>query len=143
VHIFRLNGLLTAAGDRMAAPAGQTSARWRVLAAVEDMPMTVPQIARAWWLSRQSVQRIADVLVEDGLARYQDNPGHLRSKLVSITPRGRSALRRIREAQRVWADELGAEIGERDLRTTNAILARAVEALASRQPEREFGPAGR
>ena len=74
VHVFRLDGLLTAAGDQMAQPAGQTSARWRVLAAIEDQPLTVPQVARAWWLSRQSVQRVADVLVQEGLAAYRNNP---------------------------------------------------------------------
>ena len=57
VHVFRLDGLLRSAGDRLAAPAGQTTARWRVLAAVDAGPLTVADIARAWWLSRQSVQR--------------------------------------------------------------------------------------
>ena len=134
VNVFRLNGLLTAAGDAMAAPAGQTSARWRVLAAIEDAPRTVPQVARAWWLSRQSVQRVADVLVEDGLAVYEDNPGHRRSKLLRITSRGESALRTIREAQRVWADDLGRELGETELRAASAALARMVDALARRGP---------
>lgn len=116
----------------MAEPAGQTSARWRVLAAIEDARLTVPQVARAWWLSRQSVQRVADNLVEEGLAVYDDNPGHRRSKLLRITARGRSALRRIREAQRTWANELGAQIGETDLRTANAILARVIGTMADR-----------
>ena len=35
VQVFRLDGLLTAAGDALAQPAGQTAARWRVLAAVD------------------------------------------------------------------------------------------------------------
>lgn len=118
----------------MAKPAGQTSARWRVLAAIEDAPLTVPQVARAWWLSRQSVQRVADVLVEDGLVTYEDNPGHRRSKLLWITRRGLTALQTIRSAQRAWADELGAEIGKTDLRTANAILARVVQVMASRGP---------
>jgi DNA-binding MarR family transcriptional regulator len=130
VHVFRLNGLLTEAGDAMAGPARQTSARWRVLAAIEDRPLTVPQVARAWWLSRQSVQRVTDVLVEEGFAAYEDNPDHRRSKLVRITRRGTSALRRIQVAQRAWADGLGAEIGERDLQVANAILGRIVRAMA-------------
>jgi len=133
-HVFRLNGLLTSAGDAMAAPAGQTGARWRVLAAIDRAPLTVPQIARAWWLSRQSVQRVADVLVEEGFAVYEENPGHRRSKLLRITPKGSSSLRSIRRAQRTWADDLGGEIGESDLRTANAILARVVEGLSRREP---------
>jgi DNA-binding MarR family transcriptional regulator len=131
VDVFRLNGLLIALGDAMGEPSGQTSARWRVLAAIDETPLSVAQIARAWWLTRQSVQRVADVLVEDGLATYEDNPNHRRAKLVQITPRGLSVLHEIRLRQRTWAESLGAEIGEADLRTANATLTRVLEALTS------------
>ncbi len=40
-------------------------------------------------LTRQSVQRIADLLVERGLAAYADNPAHRRAKLVTPTSAGR------------------------------------------------------
>ena len=96
MDVFRLNGLLIAVGDAMAEPSGQTSARWRVLAAIDEAPLSVAQIARAWWLTRQSVQRVADVLVKDGLAAYEANPSHRRAKLLRITPGGLSALREIR-----------------------------------------------
>lgn len=132
VHVIRLDGLLTAAGDALAQPAGQTSARWRLLAAVEGGPATVAQIARAWGLARQSVQRVADVLVREGFAEYRENPGHRRAQLVRLTPRGRSVLRRIQTAQRAWADELGAEIGEADLRRANAILGRVLTTVMNR-----------
>jgi DNA-binding MarR family transcriptional regulator len=129
VLVFRLNGMLTAAGDALAQPAGQTSARWRVLAAVERTPMTVAQIARAWSLARQSVQRVADLLEQDGLVTYQANPAHRRASLVRLTPQGRSALRRIQVAQREWADRVGREIGVEDLATANRILARVLDTL--------------
>jgi DNA-binding MarR family transcriptional regulator len=129
VLVFRLNGMLTAAGDALAQPAGQTSARWRVLAAVEQTPMTVAQIARAWSLARQSVQRVADLLEQDGLVSYEANPAHRRASLVRLTPQGRSALRRIQAAQREWADEVGREIGVEDLATANRILARVLDTL--------------
>jgi DNA-binding MarR family transcriptional regulator len=129
VHLFRLDGLLTAEGDELAAPAGQTTARWRILAAVEDRPLTVAQIARFWGFARQSVQRVADLLERDGLVAYDQNPAHRRAQLVRLTPRGRSALRRIQAAQREWANALGDLLGEKDLRTANRILARLLEAL--------------
>jgi DNA-binding MarR family transcriptional regulator len=129
VQVFRLDGVLAAAGDALAHPAGQTTARWRVLAAVEDRPLTVAQIARAWSLARQSVQRVADLLEQDGLISYEDNPGHRRAKLVRLTPRGRSALGRIQSAQREWANSVGERIGAPDLRAANAILARILETL--------------
>ena len=129
VQIFRLNGLLLSAGDLLGDPVGQTSARWRALAAVEEKPMTVAQIARTWGLARQSVQRVADVLVKEGLAVYEENPNHRRAQLLVLTPKGRSVLRTIQSAQRVWADRLGTEIGEGDLRHASAILDRVLQSV--------------
>lgn len=142
VLVFRLNGLLAAAGDALAEPAGQTTARWRVLAAIEDAPLTVSQIARLWGLARQSVQRVADVLAEDGLAAYEENPGHRRAQLLRLTPRGRSALRTIQAAQRVWADTLGAQIGEADLRKAIGALGRVLRSLAPRYPRNDLDAGG-
>jgi DNA-binding MarR family transcriptional regulator len=132
VQVFQLDGLLSAAGDSLAKPAGQTSARWRVLAAVQDAPATVSQIARAWGLARQSVQRVADAVVLEGWAVYEENPGHRRAQLLRLTPRGRRALRRIQAAQRSWADALGAEIGEADILEASSVLARVLQALRAR-----------
>lgn len=129
-QIFRLNGLLLAAGDALAEPAGQTGARWRVMAAIEDKPLTVAQIARVWGHARQSVQRVGDLLVEDGLAVYTENPRHRRAQLLALTPEGRTALAAIQATQRVWADRLGGEIGEADLRQASAILARVLRVVA-------------
>src|SRR5262245_7438727 len=104
IEVLRLAGLLTVAGDRLAAPAGQTSARWQVLAAADHAPMTVAQIARALGLARQSVQQVADLLEAEGLCAYEDNPGHARAKLLRLARPGQAALARIQTAQRAWAD---------------------------------------
>ena len=135
VQVLRLSGILLDAGDRLARPTGQTSARWRVLAAIEEDPATVATIARALGQARQSVQRIADLLADGGLAVYRDNPDDRRAMLLALTPRGRSTLRTIQAAQRGWADALGAEIGERELRTASATLARVTDALVRRRGE--------
>ncbi len=129
VQVFRLAGRLASAGDAMARPLGQTSARWQVLAAVEEAPAAVATIARALDLARQSVQRVADLLVDDGLAAYQDNPEHQRAKLLRLTPRGRAVLASIQDVQRAWADELGAAVGEADLRRAGGVLERVLGLL--------------
>jgi DNA-binding MarR family transcriptional regulator len=72
---------------------------------------------------------VADLLERDGLVTYEENPAHRRAQLVRLTPRGRSALRRIRAAQHEWANALGDRIGTRDLRRANGILARIIEAF--------------
>jgi DNA-binding MarR family transcriptional regulator len=129
VQIFQLNGMLTGAGDELARPAGLTTARWRVLAAIEDEPKTVAGIARGWGLARQSVQRVADSLVDEGLARFVDNPDHQRAKLLSVSPRGKAALRRVQNAQRSWANEMGERLGGNSLRSAREVLTRLMRAL--------------
>ena len=137
IQIFQLNGLLTAIGDSMAKPAGQSTARWQVLAAIERGPATVAQIARALRLTRQSVQRVADILAREGLAAYEDNPGHRRAKLLRLTPSGQRALEIIQKAQRGWADEVGATVGENDLREASAVLDRLMRTLTATSPEQD------
>jgi DNA-binding MarR family transcriptional regulator len=129
IQVFQLNGLFLSAGDAMAKPAGQTAARWQLLAAVEGSPATVAQIARALRLARQSVQRVADLLVADGLAAYEDNPSHRRAKLLRLAPSGRAALDVIQAAQRVWANELGAQIGTDDIERASVVLERILRTL--------------
>jgi DNA-binding MarR family transcriptional regulator len=132
-QVVQLIRLFSAAGEELARPAGQTLARWLVLEAVQREPATVAGIARTMQLTRQSVQRVADLLVREGFAVYQDNPAHRRAKLVTPTPAGMAALRAIQVAQARWADGLGAELGERELRAATRILDRVLEAM--RKPE--------
>ena len=127
--VFRLNGLLLEAGDRMAAPVGQTSARWQVMGVVDHGPITVAAVARAMGLRRQSVQRTADLLVADGAASYVENPADKRAKLIELTAPGRRALRTIERAQRRWAADLGGGVGAADLDRAEATLAKVVEQL--------------
>ena|SRR5215467_2731969 len=133
VCIFQLEGLLAAAGDAIASPLGQSTARWRVLAAIEQEPRTVAQIARDWKLARQSVQRLADALEADGLVKYLDNPAHRQAKLVDLSPEGRRILRRIQSKQAAWANEAGAAIGTRDLQAATDVLGR-IAATLEREP---------
>lgn len=133
-QVLRLNGSFTAAGEALAKPAGQSLARWIVLAQCRDSPATVSDIARRLRLARQSVQRIADLLVADGLCSYQDNPHHQRAKLLELTAAGQSALLEIDGAQREWCDRLGAAIGEDTLRQTAASLQLVIDVVEQADP---------
>jgi DNA-binding MarR family transcriptional regulator len=128
-QVVQLIRRFSVAGEALAKPAGQTLARWLLLESIDTAPATVAQIARAMHVARQSVQRLADVLVRDGYAVYQDNPAHRRAKLLAITPRGRSALRTIQAAQAAWSDRLGGELGEAELRRVSAVLDRVLQTL--------------
>jgi DNA-binding MarR family transcriptional regulator len=94
----------------------------------------VAEVARRLGQARQGVQRVADLLVSDGLAAYEDNPRHRRARLLRITSKGLRTLRRIQEAQREWADRLGAELGEKELELASAILDRVLEVVNREMP---------
>jgi DNA-binding MarR family transcriptional regulator len=130
--IFRLNGQFLGLADELAGPAGLTAARWQVLGAVLDTPLPVAGIARAMGITRQSVQRIADLLVDQGLAEYVPNPSHRRAKLVRPTGEGYEAVRRIdpghAEAAKRLADELGPDEWARTLEALTRLSA-ALDAL--------------
>jgi DNA-binding MarR family transcriptional regulator len=130
ILVFRLGGALGAAGDALAKPAGQTSARWQVLAGAESGSMTVADIARMLGLQRQSIQRVADLLEAEGLVRAVENPRHRRASLLTLTESGAAALRSIQEAQRVWADALGAKIGQAKLERASDTLEATLRALS-------------
>jgi DNA-binding MarR family transcriptional regulator len=133
IRIIQLHGQLIAAGDSLARPVGQSSARWQVLAGAEDGNRTVSDIARALGLARQSIQRLADLLESEGLIAYVDNPRHRRAKLIVLTVSGRRALDAIQAAQGKWANAMGAELGERRLREAADVLERVQMALATAQ----------
>jgi DNA-binding MarR family transcriptional regulator len=143
VRVFRLNGLLAAAGDTLARPAGQTSARWQVLAMLEEGSRTVSETARTLGLARQSVQRVADLLESAGLVAFEDNPRHRRARLMRLTARGRTTLGAIQAEQRPWADGLGRVVGEGRLRRLNEDLDRVLESVAGRAEPARRGPRGR
>ncbi|KQR98766.1 MarR family transcriptional regulator [Williamsia sp. Leaf354] len=132
---FRLNGQFLALADDLAAPAGLTATRWQVLGAVVSEPLPVSQIARDMGITRQSVQRTADLLAHDGLVEYLPNPAHRRAKLVTPTVEGREAMARIspghaRAAARL-TDEVGAQRWETIVEGLRALSA-ALDAIEDR-----------
>ncbi|MEU8786302.1 MarR family transcriptional regulator [Streptomyces sp. NPDC048637] len=109
--VFRLNGQFLSVADGLAGPAGLTAAWWQVLGAVLPEPLPVAGIARAMGITRQSVQRIADLLVARGLAAYRPNPAHRRAKLLAPTEEGRAAVARITPGHGEFAARLREQLG--------------------------------
>ncbi|WP_141331856.1 MarR family winged helix-turn-helix transcriptional regulator [Myxococcus sp. AB025B] len=129
LEIFLNNGLLLAAGDRLAAPSGLTSARWQVLGVVDHEPAPVANVARSIGLTRQSVQQTADALEAEGFIEYEENPHHRRAKLMRLTPKGRERLREVEARQLAWANKLGGKLTAASLKTVVGTLREVREAL--------------
>jgi DNA-binding MarR family transcriptional regulator len=99
--VYETAGVLRRLGERSAATEGQTQARWQVLSAISEGDWTVPMAADRLGTSRQAVQRIANELVDDGLASFAENPRHRRSPFLRISGDGRQVLDAITTRARV------------------------------------------
>ena len=126
LEIFKVSGQLAAEGDRLTKKLGLSSARWKVLGALEisSKPLTVAQVAREMGLTRQSVQRLADAMVKDGLLVYQVNPHHKKANYAVLTEKGKEVYSIITEIQIPWANKYSKDISVEDLNTTLSVLRR-------------------
>ncbi|MFF9041615.1 MarR family winged helix-turn-helix transcriptional regulator [Streptomyces sp. NPDC014892] len=122
--VFRLNGQFLSVADELTRPAGLTAAWWQVLGAVLPEPLPVAGVARTMGITRQSVQRVADLLVDRGLAVYVPNPAHRRAKLLTPTPAGRAAIERIDPGHADLAARLAQALGEEEFAATVRALER-------------------
>ena len=120
--IFEINGLLMRAGDGITQAIGQSSARWQVLGRVFE-PQTVAKMARDMGHARQGVQRVADVLVKEGLIVYKDHPTDRRTKLLELTPQGMEVLTAIYVRQVEWSQRIMTKLNPEQV----AMVADALE----------------
>jgi DNA-binding MarR family transcriptional regulator len=141
IAAFRLNGRLMDVAQELAAAGGLTAARWQVLGGVLDQPRTVAEIGRRMGMTRQGVQRVADLLAEHGLAEYRPNPNHRRAKLLACTEAGYWAVRQITLLQHPWANRTGAEVGIEELRSALAAMRRLITVLETDQAGQPASPA--
>ena len=131
---FRLNARLLEAAQLMAVNGGLTAAWWQVLGGVLDQPRTVAEVSRRMGVTRQGVLRVADLLVEHGLAEYRPNPAHRRAKLLGCTEAGYWAVRRISLIAHPWANRISARLDPGDLATTLTTMQQLVDVLEHDQP---------
>ncbi|TGN21060.1 MarR family winged helix-turn-helix transcriptional regulator [Leptospira idonii] len=134
IEIFRLNRLLLDAGDEITKPVGLSSAKWQVLGVVEHGACSMTDVARIMGLTRQGVRQTANMLVKEGMIQFVDNPNHLRSKLMEITPKGKIALDYIHKHHAKWADKIGNKHNSKTLQ----IVLNELRALQTSLVEHEF-----
>ncbi len=121
-EVFRLNAVLLAEGDGLAATIGTTAAGWRVLGLLADGAAPVADIARRRGLRRQSVRETVERLERDGLVAREPNPADRRAPLVALTARGRAALRDIEPARAAWAARRAEGVDGADLAAALRLL---------------------
>lgn len=135
--IFRLNGRLLVAGDRLVASLGLTSARWQVLGAIalSPLPEPVARLARNMGLNRQGVQRIVGELVSEGFVELKENPHHRSAKLVVMTAKGTQKYDAALRMQAPWVNMLGEGFDPKSIEEAEKLLERLRQRLERPPPD--------
>ena len=66
-------------------------------------------------LARQSVQRIVDILAEEQVVEFAENPYHQRAKLVGLTTQGNKLYQEVMQRQMQWAHQLAQGLSAKEL----------------------------
>lgn len=99
--------LLRAEGMRIGVVSPSGEGYWSVLRLLKMKgPQTVPQLARYRYVPRQSVQRLANEMLKDGVIELVKNPAHKRSKLLQLTPAGEAVFQEMSDRVAKLAETL-------------------------------------
>jgi len=133
LDVFRLNGRLLVAGDRLVSELGLTSARWQVLGAIAyaQRPESVSSHARAMGVHRQGIQRIVNELQKEGIVEFQPNPHHKRAHQVILTSEGQKLFEAALALQAPWVNALSSDLKPNDI----AIAKNVIDQLTRRLVE--------
>lgn len=112
--LFAAHTMVLKHGDLVTGKYQQTSARWRILGNIEPCPLTVSQIAKQTGYTRQSIQRLADELVDEELATYESAIDR-RTKNVCITEKGRELLEKLAEYENEWVVRITQRLSVEEL----------------------------
>jgi len=116
--VFAAHSSVLRHGDRANAQFGQSSARWRVMFNIAQGNGSVSEIARATDYTRQSIQRLADTLVAEGLATYAPDPHDRRKQIITLTAKGSRLLDEMEADFDRWSKRLVQALGKENVTQT-------------------------
>lgn len=102
--------LLRAEGMRIGVVSSSGEGYWSVLRMLKvNGAQTVPQIARYRYVPRQSVQKLANEMLADGVIELVNNPAHKRSKLLRLTSKGEAVFAEMSDRIAAVSETLAAQ----------------------------------
>lgn len=96
-------------------------------------PTSVPDIARARYVSRQHIQSTIDALATNGLVTNRPNPAHRRSPLFSLTSAGASTIASMHDRERTLLEQRVSSIAAADVVAATQVLAAVRAALEAEE----------
>jgi DNA-binding MarR family transcriptional regulator len=114
---------LRATSNDLLADLGCTAVERSVLTDLnKDGPQTVPDLAFARAVSRQTMQKTVDRLLDRRWLEVRDNPRHQRSVLLALAPAGQRLLEQIQARERRLLAGTPLPLSGGELRRTTAAL---------------------
>jgi DNA-binding MarR family transcriptional regulator len=115
--------LLRAEGMRIGVVSSSGEGYWSVLRLLKLYgPQTVPQLARYRYVPRQSVQKLANEMLKDGVIELVNNPAHKRSKLLRLTPEGDAVFQEMSSRIAKLAETLAEQQDEAQLQNAAEVM---------------------
>ncbi|MGV0027141.1 MarR family winged helix-turn-helix transcriptional regulator [Phormidesmis priestleyi] len=122
--------LLRAEGMRIGVVSPSGEGYWSVLRLLKFYgAQTVPQLARYRYVPRQSVQKLANEMLADGVIELVNNPAHKRSKLLRLTPKGESVFQEMSDHIAKLAETLAAQQQATQLQNAVSVVKHLQEQL--------------
>lgn len=103
----------------------------------DDAALTVPQLARALFITRQAIQTVVDEAHDLGLVELRDNPAHQRSRLVVLSEAGRAAYLALHRHELNDLAQIAAELDPSDIEATVRVLGQLIPTIRTRVEEEE------
>lgn len=103
-------------------------------------PMTVPEVAREFGVTRQSVQALVDSGAELGVLAFEDNPRHRRSRNVAVTAHGAETFAAVHRRELANLDRVAGDLDAEDLARCArvlAVLTDRIRQIPDPDPDRE------
>ncbi|MFW5829510.1 MAG: hypothetical protein ACOCXA_04545 [Planctomycetota bacterium] len=90
---------------------------------------TVPQIAKQRGVSRQHVQKLADLALSQSWVKVEANPRHLRSPFYQLSASGKKVIEGMQKREQDFLDKQKWPVSQKDLSEANRILETLRDAL--------------
>ncbi len=122
--------LLRAEGMQIGVVSSSGEGYWSVLRLLKvNGPQTVPQLARYRYVPRQSVQKLANEMLNDGVIEFLNNPANKRSKLLRLTPNGEAVFAEMSDRIATLAETLAEQQDAAQLQNAANVVKRLHEQL--------------
>ena len=110
-------------GMKLGSVSNKGNSFWGVLRLLNEQgPLTVPQIAQHRKVSRQAIQVMIDEYVNEGHLKFEENPQHKRSKLVTLTTSGLKEFSHLSSVIFSQLEHAAQGFKKEDLQTTANVL---------------------